>query len=166
MKKKTAPQSSLSLLIIGVGVVLFVAAAVGKMRLPLMGPLAPVSEATTSLEQVTSQVWAWKQTTLSDGTIVKPAEGKPAFTITFTDEDRVLVATDCNTGSGGYTATVEDSLLTFAPLAMTRKFCTASQENTFTTQLSEVESFSYQPGVLHLNLKEMNGQMEFVPAAN
>ncbi len=55
------------------------------------------------------------------------------FSLTFAD-GKVSGTTDCNTISGAYA--LEHGVVEFGPLAMTKKFCTGSEERKFTELLS------------------------------
>lgn len=83
--------------------------------------------------------WVWKGLVSQDGSSVTP-EDPSQFIATFTqEENRFNSTTDCNSMFGSYS--VEDSKLTFGPLASTMMACQDSLENTYSQALSKVERF-------------------------
>lgn len=114
-----------------------------------------------ALETITTKKWLWHYTMAGDEIIAKPHDPRRLFTITLAADGKVSVTTDCNNAAGSYTIDTETNALHFSPFAMTLKFCEASQEATFISQLDQVTSFSYRNDTLYLNLKDEAGRMEF-----
>lgn len=109
----------------------------------------PTNVATVAL---VGHVWRWDGTVLPDESVVVPNDAD-AFTLDFTGEDNALgITTDCNNGRSSYT--LEEGNLTINPIASTMMFCLDSQENIFTRDLSQVESYSISGEELILNLTD------------
>jgi len=102
--------------------------------------------------------WNWQATTIDDQ-VIEPATADK-FTITFNEADgKVNGTTDCNGFFGPYT--VDGNALTFGPLGATLMYCEGSQENEFTSALSQTKSFFFAgSGALVLELEE-GGTMLF-----
>ena len=113
----------------------------------------------TMEEELVSQEWTWVNTQMSDSATTTPSTDE-AFTLTFQEDGRVVVTTDCNGGNGSYELGT-DSSLTFGPMASTMMFCEGSAESDFYTQLAEVGSYTIQDGQLWLMLKFDSGTMVF-----
>lgn len=115
----------------------------------------------TQLDQTAGKIvgvkWVWKQSDSGEGTTVSTNN---VFTITLSDDGRVQVTTDCNSGQGIYTLG-ENQSLQFNAIATTKMFCEGSQESEFLSQLSMVDSYSYESDTLLLNLKSSERKMEF-----
>jgi len=106
-----------------------------------------------------SKTWTWVTTTYNDDTVYTPNQAD-AFTITFTDEGRVQVTTDCNNMQGGYEVT--DNRIEFSRMAATRMYCEGSQEDLFAKMLENVTSyFITDDGRLILELKYDSGSVVF-----
>jgi heat shock protein HslJ len=103
--------------------------------------------------------WEWISTLTNDGTVTKPKKSG-IFTITFGNDGRVSISTDCNTMGGTYTT--KDKTLTFGPLMSTRMYCEGSQETQFAKNMEQVaEYFFSNKGELMLELKFDSGTMIF-----
>jgi heat shock protein HslJ len=76
--------------------------------------------------------WVWKETTMSDGSVITPNQPE-AFTLTFNTDYSVNGTTDCNGFGGDYL--LQDGVLTFGPFAMTKMYCEGSQEIDFQQML-------------------------------
>lgn len=108
-------------------------------------------EVDTAKMNLTMKKWEWVQS-VDQGEYVLPKK-KGAFTLTFTDDGRVSVGTDCNTMGGSYT--VKGSALTFGQMMSTLMFCEGSQEAGFGAMLGEVKSYAFtQKGTLELQYGE------------
>ena len=106
-----------------------------------------------------SKTWVWVSTTYNDGSVYTPNKAD-AFTITFTDEGRVQVTTDCNNMQGNYQVT--DHRIEFSQMAATRMYCEGSQEGLFGKMLENVTSyFIDDSGRLILELKYDSGSVIF-----
>lgn len=108
--------------------------------------------------QLTNRPWKWVRTQMNDGTVINPAQ-PGVFTLTFGDDGNVNGTTDCNSFFGSYN--MQDGLLSFGPLAMTKMFCEASQEMEFLKYLVEVQSYLIIDGQLVLEIKYDSGQLIF-----
>lgn len=103
--------------------------------------------------------WLWTNTVKADGEI-EPVQ-KEAFIMIFNADMTVSGTTDCNYFFGDYQAT-EEGELSFGHLASTMMYCEDAQENEFTKDLSEVDSYTVdEDGNLSLNLKDEAGTMNF-----
>ena len=104
--------------------------------------------------------WTWIRTVFNNDTAKVPKKVGD-FTLDFTKDGQVLGATDCNRFQG--TATVLDHKIEFGKnMAMTRKFCTDSQEMEFIEMLQNASSFFFTSrGQLIIELKYDSGSMFF-----
>lgn len=103
--------------------------------------------------------WVWQQAVYSDGKEIIP-EKKDAFTLTFTDANTVVIATDCNTAGGTYIA--ENNTIEFSEFRTTRMYCEGSQETEFLKLLQETQSFHFTGrGELIFDLKYDSGIVKF-----
>jgi heat shock protein HslJ len=104
-------------------------------------------------------VWRWRDTVTPEGKVVRP-DNPERYTIQFLADGRLAIVADCNRGNGPYT--VEKNKLSIQPAAMTRMFCFGdSRADIFLASLLEVESFSFEKGVLQLRLRD-GGMMSFL----
>lgn len=95
--------------------------------------------------------WKWIQKIGADGEAIFPKQ-KDAFTISFKDDGTFSATTDCNSIGGSYTTNV--STLTFTDVATTLKYCEDSEEQIFSSILSDTETFTFtSKGELILSLK-------------
>jgi heat shock protein HslJ len=108
---------------------------------------------------LTMKKWVWVKTQTNDGKIVVPK--KPdAFTITFTENNKISVTTDCNGTSGSYTE--KNTKLTLNNLASTMMYCDGSQEAVFSKALSGIRGYLFTSnGELILDLAKDSGVMVF-----
>ena len=105
------------------------------------------------------KTWVWLRTLYNDDSIHTPDQPE-AFTLTFTNDERVQVTTDCNNMQGGYEVT--DNRITFAQMISTRMFCEGSQEQLFAGMLENVSSYFFDSrGQLILEIKYDSGSMIF-----
>jgi heat shock protein HslJ len=115
----------------------------------------------TQLDQTAGKIvgikWVWKQSDTIDETVVSTND---AFTITLSEDGRVQVTTDCNNGQGIYTLG-ENQSIEFNAIATTKMFCEGSQESEFLSQLSEVDSYTYENDTLILGINSSDRMMEF-----
>ena len=106
-----------------------------------------------------SKTWTWVTTIYNDDTVHTPNK-TDAFTMTFTDEGRVQITTDCNNMQGGYTVT--ENRIEFSQMIATRMYCEGSQEDLFAKMLENVTSyFIDDSGRLILELKYDSGSVIF-----
>lgn len=109
------------------------------------------------------KTWVWNATTMNNDEVTSPKELN-AFTITFNEDGKFNGTTDCNNYFGEYT--LDGNKLTFGGMASTKMYCQDSQENDYTSALSEVDQFMFDAnGNLVLNLKLDSGVMIFVEGA-
>ena len=105
------------------------------------------------------KTWAWRRTLYNNDTVEEPNE-PGAFTLTFEDDGRVLIGTDCNTMRGSYQA--EGKRLQFSTVMGTRMYCEGSQEGLFTGALEQVNGYLFTGrGQLVLELRYDTGSMIF-----
>jgi len=111
------------------------------------------------IDPLIEKKWNWLESTESDGRTTAPKVAGQ-FALTFSEDGRLSVSTDCNNGMGPYGLT-QDNGLSIGPLASTLMFCFDSQETEFFNQLSRVDSWLLQDDRLHLLLKLDSGTMTF-----
>ena len=108
---------------------------------------------------LTSKTWHWVSSTYGDGRVITPNKAD-VFTVTFTPENTLSITTDCNHGSGAYTAT--DGALEIAPIVSTEMACGDSQETLFKTDLQNVSSYHItEQEELVLDIKFDSGSIVF-----
>lgn len=108
-------------------------------------------EVDTAKMNLRMKKWEWVES-VDQGEYVLPKK-KGVFTLTFTDDGRVSVETDCNSMGGTYTA--KGSALTFGQMMSTLMYCEGSQEAGFGAMLGEVKSYAFtQKGTLELQYGE------------
>jgi heat shock protein HslJ len=108
---------------------------------------------------VVGKKWTWEATLMNNDEHILPKD-RDAFTITFNEDGSFNGTTDCNNFFGQYER--EGNKLSFGPIAATRMYCEGSQENEFTSTLSEVDSFMLnEKGNLVLLLKLDSGSIIF-----
>lgn len=92
----------------------------------------------------------WTLTSLVEGGKDITPTMKERFSLSFSNEGKVAITTDCNNMGGTYTA--KGSTLTFSELMSTKMFCDGSWEGQFVEIVSEAKSFSFTgKGELLLN---------------
>ena len=103
--------------------------------------------------------WDWVKTQMNDGKVTLPKKFG-AFSITFSNDGKVTVTTDCNSAGGLYEA--KGNVLTLSPLVSTKMFCGSSQEGEFLQKLGSVSSYLFtSKGELILETKMDSGIMVF-----
>lgn len=103
--------------------------------------------------------WAWVRTTMNDGKSMVPKKAN-AFTLSFGNDGKIAITTDCNTMGGSYAVT--GSNIAFAQLFATKMYCEGSQEGEFAKSLQEVGSYSFtSKGELLLEIRMDSGIMVF-----
>ncbi len=105
------------------------------------------------------KTWYWVKTVYNDDTVHTPV--KPdVFSLTFTQDGRLMVTTDCNTMRGSYR--VDEHRIQFEQMLSTRMFCEGSQEQQFSKMLEGVNSYFFtNRGQLVLEIKYDSGSMIF-----
>jgi Heat shock protein len=116
-------------------------------------------EADPSVMTLTMKAWDWIAAQYNDGTEIVPKKAG-VFTLTFLDDGTFGAKTDCNSMSGGYTAT--KSALSFGPIASTKMYCEGSQEADFSTLLMQAQEYHFtSKGELIIDLKLDSGSVVF-----
>jgi heat shock protein HslJ len=105
------------------------------------------------------KTWVWINTQYNNDSSVMPL--KPdVFTITFDEDQRVKIGTDCNRMQAAYK--VELNQIKFGDIFSTRMYCKGSQEKLFEAMLKKVSSYSFTSrGQLILELKYDSGSIVF-----
>ena len=99
------------------------------------GEEAPKDELTLD-----AKTWTWAGTQMENGRVIKPRQ-EGVFTVTFGEDRRVRLTTDCNSMGGEYM--VSGKKITFDKVMSTMMYCEDSQENEFSVFLQEVPSYSF-----------------------
>ena len=102
--------------------------------------------------------WNWLHTNYSNSTTVTPKTNK--FSLTLNADKTFSASTDCNGVGGEYT--VSGNKITFTKMMSTLMYCDNSQEQVYSTMLSQVQSYLFNSkGELVLDLKLDSGTMIF-----
>ena len=116
-------------------------------------------EADPSRMTLDMKSWTWISAFYEDGRVVKP-KNSADFGIVFTNDGRISIKTDCNSGSGSYT--VEGGKIAFGPIASTKMYCEGSQESEFFQLISNSTGYLFtSKGELILQLKFDSGTVTF-----
>jgi heat shock protein HslJ len=116
-------------------------------------------EADPNVMTLEMKSWAWVRTQYNNDTILTPDQSD-AFTLTFREDNSVVVTTDCNSVNGTYE--VIDNRLEFKDMAATEMFCAGSQEQEFVSMLSNIHSYFFTSrGELVFDLKYDSGSSIF-----
>ena len=116
-------------------------------------------EADPAVMTLGMKTWVWTKTQYNNDTSVEPLQ-PDVFTITFGDDQRVQIGTDCNRMQGAYK--VEANQIKFGDIISTRMYCEGSQEQLFDKMLKEVGSYLFTSrGQLILELKYDSGSIVF-----
>jgi len=120
-----------------------------------------------SFEQVKSAVinpligkeYSWLRTELKNNKVILPImQGK--FKLTFSEDMKFTLVTDCNTNGGMYV--VNEKNLTFTEIIATRMYCEKSQEEVFIRDLQKTSSYEILPDeTLILNMVDNSGRIYF-----
>jgi heat shock protein HslJ len=118
--------------------------------------------ATSTQSELTGTQWVWEETVFATGTSTVP--NKPEdFTLSFSENNRFSVNTDCNNMGGGYVGG-NDGALTFSEMVSTLMACEGDvKEVVFSSHLAQVVSYRLTAEYLILTLKsdDENGEMKF-----
>jgi heat shock protein HslJ len=150
-----------------IGVVVVVAIA-GFFKFNLFGNDVVLPETKKPVDTVTTtkpvvinlgdKTWTWVNTDLGGGEVFTPKTNR--FTLSFQDDGRVSIGTDCNSMGGKYAA--KDGALTFSQMISTLMYCEGSEQSQFSQYLSGVAGYSFNDkGELLLSLKDNGGKMLF-----
>jgi len=116
-------------------------------------------EADPNVMTLNMHTWNWIRTIYNNDTEITPNESG-AFTLSFTDNGMFSATTDCNAMSGVYEA--KESKIAFKDIVATVMFCEDSQEQEFSSMITEVVSFLFTTrGELILELPFDSGSMVF-----
>lgn len=123
--------------------------SVGKKVWLLLDPLTMqfgvveqnfAGEADPERMSLNMKTWNWQSIENGDGEIVA-TKNPEKFALTFNDNRTFSAKTDCNGIGGRYSA--EGKNLKFTEMVSTLMFCADSNEQVFSTALSEVESYYF-----------------------
>lgn len=111
--------------------------------------------------------WTWISTKYATATTeIRPIQEK-AFVLTFNiDKKEFSASTDCNHMGGKFSTTgiggAQSQKITFSEMIATQMYCGGSQEQLFTGQLAQVESYHFTSrGELVFEFKNKAGTMTF-----
>lgn len=103
--------------------------------------------------------WEWVRALYNDGKVITPKNSQ-VFSITFGNDGKFSVTTDCNAVGGRYTA--NGNKLMFSEMVSTKKYCEGSQESDFIKLLENTASFHFTSrGELIFELKLDSGTITF-----
>lgn len=95
--------------------------------------------------------WKWVSATYGDGRTLMPKTDR--FSVTFADDGRFSVTTDCNSMGGSYVVGAGGAL-TLGEMFSTKMYCEGSQEADFAQLLGETSKYRFtSKGELILDLK-------------
>ncbi|MDA8611365.1 META domain-containing protein [Candidatus Pacebacteria bacterium] len=116
-------------------------------------------EADPSRMSLMMKDWTWIYALYNNDEKIESKQSEN-FVLTFVDEETFSAKTDCNRLSGSYE--VSENYISFGPIAMTKMFCTDSQENDFVKLLENAGSYHFNSrGELIFDLKFDSGVMVF-----
>jgi len=116
-------------------------------------------EADPNVMKLDMHTWKWIKSAWNNDTEFIPNR-TGAFTLTFKDDGTFSARTDCNNMGGNYE--VVDNQITFGNMYSTEMYCEGSQENEFSKELGEVQSFLFTSwGEMILEFKFDSGSMTF-----
>lgn len=122
----------------------------------------PASE--VSMGDIFEGKYFWITTTYADGKIVKP-DDLDHFALGIAN-DSVTLETDCNTGTGSFTAgATSPAPFTVSALSITKKTCGSQYESEYFTMFGKVTTYSKtEAGKLILHFAD-GGKMDFIAAS-
>ena len=107
------------------------------------------SSSNNSLE---GKKFVWLKSELSLNNEVITPINKDSYFISFEDDNKLRIGTDCNSGFGEYE--IKDNKINFGNITSTEKYCPDSQEGIFYNELISAESFELQSdGNLIIDIK-------------
>ncbi len=116
-------------------------------------------EADPNRMSLSMKKWDWVKTIMNDGKVTTPNKSG-IFSITFTNDGKVKVSTDCNGIGGEYS--INGNKITFSRMISTMMYCNGSQEQTFSKDLNNVQSYLFTSrGELVLEMKMDSGTIIF-----
>lgn len=106
-----------------------------------------------------SKTWVWESALYNDSREIKP-KTPGSFVITFGEDSKFSVKTDCNSVGGSFVA--EDGQISMSDIYMTKMYCEGSQEMEFIKMLENTSSYHFDTeGELILDLKFDSGSVVF-----
>jgi heat shock protein HslJ len=116
----------------------------------------------TPSQRLVGPVWEWTGNRGSTGTIAPLLPEK--YTIEFRSDSRVVVAADCNRGSGPFSSD-DNASMSLGPMAMTRAMCPpGSLYDEYVAALGRVQGYRFESDELVLQSGSM--EMHFAPKAD
>lgn len=116
-------------------------------------------EVDTTRMAISMKKWEWVSTETAPGLITPKKEG--VFALTFANDGKVIIGTDCNQASATYTR-AQGNILSFGPIMSTKMACEGSQEGDFLAKLPSATSYYFTTkGDLVLRLANNGGTMRF-----
>ncbi len=97
-------------------------------------------EANPEVMKLTMKGWVWQEMMNEEGKVIKPK--KPdAFVLSFEEDGRFSVKTDCNSNGGSY---ITDSVgIEFGEIMATKMYCEGAQEAEFIRALMEAKRYEF-----------------------
>ena len=112
-----------------------------------------------SKENLVNVKWLWKETILADKT--KIIDTKHKSFISFNEDDKLGVGSDCNKGSAFYK--LKNNKIEISPVMSTKMYCgDKSTEKEYFKELKMANEIFFENQELHIYLKDSIGEMIFV----
>ena len=112
-----------------------------------------------SKENLVNAKWLWKETVLANKT--KIIDNKHKSFISFTEDDKLGVGSDCNKGSAFYK--LKKNIIEISPIMSTKMYCgDKSTEKEYFKELRMAHELFIENQELHISLKDSIGEMIFV----
>ncbi len=127
-----------------------------------VGTMPDMTQASTTAGPLTGTQWVWTETSFATASSVEPNVPED-FIITFAENNRFSVNTDCNNVGGSFVGGI-DGAISFTEMVSTLMACEGDvKESTFVGQLGKVVSYRIDETNLILSLKsdDDNGEMKF-----
>jgi heat shock protein HslJ len=119
----------------------------------------PAPTTAESEELLRSAIWKWEQTQMNDGTLITASDPN-RYLLEFLAGGTVAIQADCNRVLGAYTLDGTNLTIQLGPSTLVA--CGPdSQDQAFLKGISEIGSFLFEDGKLHLVLKLDSGTMTF-----
>lgn len=144
------------ILIISLIILLFYRSEIFQAN-PLLKKPAPTPTQTATAPTLENTIWEWVETKQADGSTTTPTEAH-LFRMTL-QSGRIESTTDCNILTGAYM--IDEEVLSFGPLASTKKYCGGSIETHYASLFPLVVSYYIEGNNLHLILIRDHGIMKF-----
>ncbi len=110
-------------------------------------------------ENLVGNKWLWKETILADKT--KIIDKKHKSFISFSEDDKLGVGSDCNKGSAFYK--LKKNIIEISPVMSTKMYCGGeSTEKEYFKELKQAYELFMVNKELHISLKDGSGEMVFV----